>query len=109
MNGAESLLRTAAASGIRICFANPGTTELPLVAAFEIVGSILVIATLIVPAATASILTDRLSRMIVIALVVAAASALLGHVMAITLPSIIFSRLGFDSVVDHICQSVCLT
>jgi acetolactate synthase-1/2/3 large subunit len=35
MNGAESLLRTAAASGIRICFANPGTTELPLVAAFD--------------------------------------------------------------------------
>jgi acetolactate synthase-1/2/3 large subunit len=35
MNGAESLLRTAAASGIQICFANPGTTELPLVAAFD--------------------------------------------------------------------------
>jgi acetolactate synthase-1/2/3 large subunit len=35
MNGAESLLRTAAASGIRICFANPGTTELPLVTAFD--------------------------------------------------------------------------
>jgi len=35
MNGAESLLRTAAASGIRVCFANPGTTELPLVAAFD--------------------------------------------------------------------------
>jgi len=35
MNGAESLLRTAATAGIRICFANPGTTELPLVAAFD--------------------------------------------------------------------------
>ena len=35
MNGAESLLRTAAASGIRVCFANPGTTELPLVDAFD--------------------------------------------------------------------------
>ncbi len=35
MNGAESLPRTAAASGIRVCFANPGTTELPLVAAFD--------------------------------------------------------------------------
>jgi len=35
MNGAESLLRTAAAAGIRVCFANPGTTELPLVAAFD--------------------------------------------------------------------------
>jgi len=35
MNGAEGLLRTAAAAGIRVCFANPGTTELPLVAAFD--------------------------------------------------------------------------
>jgi len=35
MNGAESLLRTAAAAGIRVCFANPGTTEIPLVNAFD--------------------------------------------------------------------------
>lgn len=35
MNGAESLLRTAAAAGIEICFANPGTTEMPFVAAFD--------------------------------------------------------------------------
>lgn len=35
INGAESLLRTAAAGGIRVCFANPGTTELPLVMALE--------------------------------------------------------------------------
>lgn len=35
MNGAECLLRTAAAAGVRVCFANPGTTELPLVAALE--------------------------------------------------------------------------
>jgi len=40
MNGAESLLRTAAAAGIRVCFANPGTTELPLVAAFDAVSGI---------------------------------------------------------------------
>src|SRR4051812_19377947 len=35
MNGAECLGRTAAAAGVRVCFANPGTTELPLVAALE--------------------------------------------------------------------------
>jgi acetolactate synthase-1/2/3 large subunit len=35
LNGAESLVKTAAASGVRICFANPGTTELPLVAALD--------------------------------------------------------------------------
>jgi acetolactate synthase I/II/III large subunit len=35
MNGAESLLRTAAAARVELCFANPGTTELPLVAALD--------------------------------------------------------------------------
>jgi len=40
MNGAEALLRTAVAAGIEVCFANAGTTELPLVAAFEVVPDI---------------------------------------------------------------------
>ena len=35
MNGAESVLRTLAASGIRDCFANPGTSEMHLVAALD--------------------------------------------------------------------------
>ncbi len=35
MNGAESLVRTARAAGIELCLANPGTTELPLVAALD--------------------------------------------------------------------------
>src|SRR5262245_21331231 len=35
MNGAEALLRTAIASGVDLCFANPGTTEMPLVAALD--------------------------------------------------------------------------
>ncbi|HEY5657222.1 MAG TPA: acetolactate synthase large subunit [Myxococcota bacterium] len=37
MNGAESLMRTAAAAGVEVCFANPGTTELPLVSALDAV------------------------------------------------------------------------
>ena len=37
MNGAESLIRTALASGVNVCFANPGTTEMPLVAALDAV------------------------------------------------------------------------
>jgi len=37
MNGAECLLRTAASAGVEICFANPGTTEMPLVAALDAV------------------------------------------------------------------------
>ena len=35
MNGAESLIRTAIAAGVEVCFANPGTTEMPIVAALD--------------------------------------------------------------------------
>jgi acetolactate synthase-1/2/3 large subunit len=35
MNGAEALLGTAAAAGIEVCFANPGTTEMPFVAGLD--------------------------------------------------------------------------
>lgn len=35
MNGAQLLLKTAVKSGVDICFANPGTTELPIVAALD--------------------------------------------------------------------------
>jgi acetolactate synthase I/II/III large subunit len=35
MNGAEALLRTATAAGVEVCFANPGTTELPFVAGLD--------------------------------------------------------------------------
>jgi acetolactate synthase-1/2/3 large subunit len=35
MNGAEAILTTAHGAGIDVCFANPGTTEMPLVAALD--------------------------------------------------------------------------
>lgn len=35
MNGAEALVATAVKNGIEICFANPGTTEMPLVVALD--------------------------------------------------------------------------
>jgi len=35
MNGAESLIRTLAAGGIDTCFANPGTSEIHMVAALD--------------------------------------------------------------------------
>ncbi len=40
INGAESLLRTASGAGIQVCFANPGTTELPLVLALDRVAEV---------------------------------------------------------------------
>lgn len=68
-------------------------TAITTVAAFEAVGPILVIAMLIVPAAAAYLLTDRLPLMIVFSLVIAAASAFLGHLGAMTLPRLA----GFDT------------
>ncbi|MFA5506277.1 MAG: metal ABC transporter permease [Vulcanimicrobiota bacterium] len=62
------------------------------VAAFESVGSILVIAMMIVPAATAQLTTDRLSSMLWVSGLVAVASAGLGHLAAITLPPLV----GFE-------------
>src|SRR5512137_2585111 len=35
MNGAELLMKAAVGAGVRVCFANPGTTELPIVAALD--------------------------------------------------------------------------
>ena len=72
-------------------------TAATVVAAFESVGTILVIAMLIVPPATAHLLTDRLWKMIAASILIAA-RPWLGHAAAITLPGIIFRRLGFDSV-----------
>tara|TARA_R110002096_G_scaffold139504_8_gene293861 strand:+ start:533 stop:1468 length:936 start_codon:yes stop_codon:yes gene_type:complete len=63
------------------------------VAAFESVGSIIVIAMLIVPPATALLLTRSLPAMLWIASGTAAASALIGHVSAIVVPG----WFGFDA------------
>ncbi len=35
MNGAELLVKTAVGAGVEVCFANPGTTELPIVTALD--------------------------------------------------------------------------
>ena len=56
------------------------------VACFESVGSILVIAMLVVPGATALLLADRLYAVLAIAVLAAVASAVLGHVAAIVVP-----------------------
>lgn len=35
MNGAESLISTLVSAGVNVCFANPGTTEMPMVQALD--------------------------------------------------------------------------
>jgi acetolactate synthase-1/2/3 large subunit len=40
MTGAEILIKTAVKAGIEVCFTNPGTTEMPLVCAFDAIPGI---------------------------------------------------------------------
>jgi manganese/zinc/iron transport system permease protein len=56
------------------------------VASFESVGNVLAVAMLVVPAAAASLITGSLSAMIGWSLLIALASAVLGHVLAIAIP-----------------------
>lgn len=56
--------------------------SLTAVAAFDVVGSVLVIALMIVPAATAYLLTDRLSRMLVLSALIAVVGACTGYWLA---------------------------
>lgn len=60
-------------------------TSTTAVAAFDAVGAVLFIAFVIVPPAAAYLLTDRLSLMIVIGILISAASSVLGYVAAISL------------------------
>ncbi|TVR34212.1 MAG: iron ABC transporter [Spirochaetaceae bacterium] len=61
-------------------------TALTTVAAFEVVGSILVIAMLIVPGATAHLLTRRLLPFLAVSVAIALLAAVLGHLAAIGIP-----------------------
>ncbi len=61
--------------------------SLTTVAAFESVGSILVIAMLIVPAAAAHLLTDRLAPLLLCSVLVAGIAAFVGHGLALALPA----------------------
>jgi manganese/zinc/iron transport system permease protein len=75
----------AAAVGIPVSFFHyllMAMVSLTAVSAFESVGAILVVAMLIVPGATAYLLTNRLNWMLIGSVAVGAASALLGYALA---------------------------
>jgi manganese/zinc/iron transport system permease protein len=79
--------RFAKASGIPSGWIQQGltiATALTTVVAFESVGSILVIAMLIVPGATAMLLSRSVAGVLLWSLAVALCSAVLGHLMAIS-------------------------
>jgi manganese/zinc/iron transport system permease protein len=80
--------RFAKASGIPSGLLQQGltvVTALTTVVAFESVGSILVIAMLIVPGASAMLLSRSVSGVLIWSLIVAISSAVLGHVLAISI------------------------
>jgi len=62
-----------------------GAVSVTTVASFEAIGAVLVVAFLIVPAATAHLLTDRLWLMLVLSAAIGIASAATGYVTAIAL------------------------
>jgi len=75
----------AAAAGIPVRGVTAGlmaATALATVASFEVVGAILVVALLVVPAATAELLTHRLHRMAVLAAGLGGCAAVLGYLAA---------------------------
>lgn len=75
----------AAALGINVTFWHyllMGFVSFTTVGAFESVGAILVVAMLIVPPNTAYLLTDRLSRMLVLSVLIGIASAIGGYWLA---------------------------
>lgn len=69
-------------------------TAVTTVMAFESVGSILVIAMLIVPGATALLLSHRLSVVLALSLLLAAGAAVAGHVAAISVVPALLARMS---------------
>ena len=78
----------AAAMGIKVWLVHyllMGMVAGVTVASFESVGSILVVAMMIVPAAAAGLLTDRLREMLIWSLIIATHSAIFGYLAATAL------------------------
>ncbi len=75
------------------------STAITTVVAFESVGSILVVAMLIVPGATALLLSHRVGGVLGISLLLAAASAIGGHIAAISLaPAMLAALTGHSEI-----------
>ena len=75
-------------------------TAMTVVAAFESVGSILVVGLLIIPAATAQLLTTRLKTMLILSVLLAGISGIAGHCLARTLPGMLLPHIGLPDVED---------
>lgn len=81
-----SLATTLGINATAIHYILMAMVAMTTVASFEAVGSIIVIAMLVVPAVSAYLLTHRLWLMLVLSAVIAALSAILGHLGALVVP-----------------------
>lgn len=98
----------ATASGIPARAVTHGltiVTAVTTVVAFESVGSILVIAMLIVPGATALLLSHRLSVVLGWTLVLAATAAVGGHLAAISIVPVFVSRLTGETGIGSVSSA----
>lgn len=89
--------------GIRprlVNYALMAMTSMTLVAAFESVGSILVVTMLVTPASTALLLSQRLRHVLLLSIGLAGACSIGGHLLATTLPRTLFQWIGFKTVDD---------
>ncbi|HEX6985521.1 MAG TPA: metal ABC transporter permease [Planctomycetaceae bacterium] len=84
----------------RLHLVQVAVTAVTLVAAFESVGSILAIAMLVLPAAAARFLTDRLLGTLLWSVALALLASVAGHAASFTVPPVVFGALGFEGVED---------
>jgi manganese/zinc/iron transport system permease protein len=77
------------------------------VTAFESVGAILVVTMLIVPAATAHLLTDRLWAMVVVTVAIGWVSAIGGHTTALAVDTSIAGAMGLVAAVCFVLALLC--
>lgn len=94
------LASTQGISARMVHYTHMALTAATVTAAFQSVGSILVIALLVVPAVTALQLSHRLTAVLFWTLVAASGSACLGQAMARTLPPLVFQRMGWQEIQD---------
>jgi len=94
------LSNTLGIPAVVVQYALLAATAVAAATAFSTVGSILVIGLLVIPAATAQLLTHRLSGLIALSVVLAAIMAVVGHAAAWSIPGPVMSRLGFPQVRD---------
>lgn len=102
---ARTLLGSTAAAGLHYGLITLVTAT--SVASFEAVGSILVIAMLVAPPATAHLLTDRYGRMLVLSAIIAIASAVGGYVLAISLDTSVAGSIATTALALFVLAALC--